>query len=79
MLSNRQAALERDPKAYVANANIAFAYAAANDADRAIEFLKKAYEEREPDILTIKSTDAYRFLDGDQRFKDLLRKIGLPE
>lgn len=79
VLSNRQTALDRDPKAYVANANIAFAYAAANDADRAIEFLNKAYEEREPDILTIKSTDAYRFLHGDQRFKDLLRKIGLPE
>ena len=43
VLSNRQTALDRDLKVYVVNANIAIAYAAANDADRAIEFLKKAY------------------------------------
>jgi tetratricopeptide (TPR) repeat protein len=55
---------------------VAVIYAALGDNDRAIEWLNRAYEERlNPGVLL---RTGFNSLHGDQRFKDLRSKLGLP-
>ncbi len=56
---------------------IAMIYASMGDNDQAIHWLERAYEERfNPSILLRSGFDPLR---SDPRFKDLMRRIGLPE
>jgi len=50
----------------------------AGDKDRAFEYLERSFERREPDILRLtgRALDPLR---SDPRFKDLVRRIGLPD
>jgi tetratricopeptide (TPR) repeat protein len=58
------------------DANIALVYVGLGDHDAAIAWLNRAYEARfNPSILMRPAWDPLRF---DIRFKDLLRRIGLP-
>ena len=68
-----------DRTAYFSRENTAYAYAAAKNRDKSIEFLNQAFEERDPNLVTIKTSEVYDFLSDDPRFKDLIRNIGLPE
>jgi tetratricopeptide (TPR) repeat protein len=55
---------------------IAVIYASLGDADQAMNWLEKAYEERfNPSVLLRPGFDPLR---SDQRFEDLVRRIGLP-
>ena len=56
---------------------IARRYLDAGDNDRAIDWLEKAYEERDPNLPYI-GLPFYGPLRSDPRFQDLLRRIGLP-
>jgi tetratricopeptide (TPR) repeat protein len=56
---------------------IAYRYLDAGDYDRAIDWLEKAYEERDP-FLTYIGMPIYDPLRSYPRFQDLLRRIGLP-
>jgi len=56
---------------------IAQRYLDAGDFDRAIDWLEKAYEERDP-FLPYITLPLYDPLRSDPRFQDLLRRIGLP-
>lgn len=78
-LEAQKNALEKDKTAYIKNESLAFAYAANKDKDKALEYLNKAIEERDPELITIKNSKFYEFLAEDFRFKELLKKIGLPE
>jgi tetratricopeptide (TPR) repeat protein len=56
---------------------IAFRYLDAGDYDLAIDWLEKAYDEHDPNLPYI-GLPAYDPLRSYPRFKDLLRRIGLP-
>jgi TolB-like protein/Tfp pilus assembly protein PilF len=75
----RNALLKKDNTAYINNEQIAYVYAAVKDKNKALEYLNKAYEERDPDLITIKMSHVYDFLSDEPAFKDLIKNIGLPE
>ena len=53
-------------------------YAALGDKEHAFAWLEKAYEERS-DVMTVLTEDrAFDPLRSDPRFRDLLRRMGLP-
>jgi tetratricopeptide (TPR) repeat protein len=79
MEKQRKIFLETDQTAYFNNEGIAYAFAATGNKEKALEFLGKAYEERDPNLVTIKTSEVYDFLRDDPRFKVLIRNIGLPE
>ena len=70
--------VERDV-AYVAThaESLASAYAAVGDADGAMAFLEKAYDERNFGLVFLNVSPPYEGLKKDSRFRDLLRRIGL--
>ena len=79
LLKQQQIILETDKNAYFNSESIAFAYAATANKDKTLEYLEKAYQERDPDLVTIKMSEVYDFLNKDPRYKELIRNIGLPE
>jgi TolB-like protein/DNA-binding winged helix-turn-helix (wHTH) protein/Flp pilus assembly protein TadD len=64
--------------------SLAIAYTAVGDKDRAFHWLEQAYEHRESvgldwGLMIIREDHMLDALHSDPRFKDLLRRIGLPE
>jgi TolB-like protein/DNA-binding winged helix-turn-helix (wHTH) protein/predicted negative regulator of RcsB-dependent stress response len=70
--------LKKNSNASFTNApHIAMIYASMGDNDQAMHWLERAYKERfNPSILLRSGFDPLR---SDRRFKDLMRRIGLPE
>jgi TolB-like protein/DNA-binding winged helix-turn-helix (wHTH) protein/Flp pilus assembly protein TadD len=67
---------KRSSPAYSDASEIATIYASLGDTDQAMNWLEKAYDERfNPGVLIRPGFDPLR---SDPRFKDLLRRIGLP-
>ena len=58
---------------------IAEAYARLGDKDLAFQWLERAYREREAGIVGLNTDPAWASLRSDPRFKDLVRRVGLPE
>jgi len=58
---------------------LASAYARVGDKEKALEWLQKAYEERNGNITLVNSYPDYKSLRGDPRFSALLKRIGLPD
>ena len=58
---------------------IAFAqaFAGIGDKDHALAWLEKAYAQHSNGLTSLKVDPAYDRLRGDQRFRDLLRRVGL--
>jgi TolB-like protein/DNA-binding winged helix-turn-helix (wHTH) protein/Flp pilus assembly protein TadD len=63
-------------KRYVLPYNIAKIYAVAFDKDRAFEWLEKAYEGGNPDLIELNSEPLFDSLRSDARFSDLMGRIG---
>jgi TolB-like protein/Tfp pilus assembly protein PilF len=64
----------------VTASSLAGAYARAGDADRAFEWLDKAYSERDgQDITLLKYDLSYKNLRGDPRYGTFQRRMGLPQ
>jgi hypothetical protein len=59
--------------------NYAFAYAWGKDKDKTIEYLNKAYEDRDGQLLYLKSEKTWDFVRDDPRFKELVKRVGIPE
>jgi eukaryotic-like serine/threonine-protein kinase len=57
--------------------DFAYTYALLGDKDHVLEWLEKAYQERDP-WLYVKAEPRLDNLRADPRFRDLLRRIGLP-
>ncbi len=57
---------------------IAGDYALLGEKDKAFEWLEKAFQERDPDLINIKTSDKLADLRSDPRFQDLLRRMGFP-
>ena len=58
---------------------VAEAQAFRGEPDRAFEWLVKAYEARDPDLMFIKDDPLLGSLRGDPRYKAVLRRMNLPE
>ncbi len=78
-LDGQRTDLEKDKNAYLKSFEIALNYTRLQDKDKAFEYLNKAYEQREPQMTEIKVFPPFKSLRDDPRFKELLRKVGLPE
>ncbi|HJZ13354.1 MAG TPA: tetratricopeptide repeat protein, partial [Acidobacteriota bacterium] len=67
---------ETSKKRYVPPYNIAIIYVGLGDWDQAMEWLNRAYEERDGWLVFIKQEMVLRPLRSDPRFQDLLRRVG---
>jgi TolB-like protein/Tfp pilus assembly protein PilF len=57
----------------------ASAYARRGDADHAFEWLERAFQRHDDDIVGLKTSFGFKGLHADPRFKAMLRKMNLPE
>ncbi len=72
-------ALEDSKSRYVSHYGMAMLYDSLGDKDRTMEWLNKAYEERDGTLVYLKVEPRFDPLRDDPRFQDLLRRIGLPQ
>jgi TolB-like protein/tetratricopeptide (TPR) repeat protein len=70
---------ELSKQRYVSPYNIACTYAGLNDKDSAFEWLERAYQERSSFMPLLKTETAFDNLRTDPRFKELLKRMNLPE
>ncbi len=63
---------------YIPAYNVAFIYAGLNDKDHAFEWLNKGYEEHSG-LALIKVETTFDNLRGEPRFKEMLKRMNLPE
>jgi TolB-like protein/Tfp pilus assembly protein PilF len=68
----------RSKQAYIPTLRIARLYAHAGEKDRALEWLEKAYEEREPPLVHLRVGWDWHSLRDDPRFQSLLRRLNFP-
>jgi TolB-like protein/DNA-binding winged helix-turn-helix (wHTH) protein len=72
--------LKRLPKdKYVPLEEIAAVYAALQQKETAFEWLEQAYQVRSASLINLKVDPRFDSLRSDQRFSDLVRRVGLPE
>ncbi|HEX5962756.1 MAG TPA: protein kinase [Gemmatimonadales bacterium] len=62
---------------YVSPYHMAYVYTGLGEADRAMDFLERAYEERSGSVYGIKGSFLFTSLHSHPRFKALLRKMNL--
>jgi Flp pilus assembly protein TadD len=73
-------ALERGAqKEYVSPVAIAMVHAGLRENDQALHWLERAYEQRDFDLLFAQRWMAFESLRSEPRFRELMRRIGLPE
>jgi serine/threonine-protein kinase len=70
---------DRGDAQYVGATNIATVYAGLGDYDRAFEWLDRAYQERDVQLVHVADNVCFYSLRSDPRFADLLKKMGLEE
>ena len=63
---------------YVSPYNVARAFGAAGDTRRALEWLEKAYQEHNPDLIELTREPSFRSLWSEEKFRQLTRRIGWP-
>lgn len=78
-LDGQRSTLEKDKNAYLQAFHLALNYARLQDKDKTLEYLNKAYDQREPQLHELKVRPLFNFLRDDPRFKELVRKVGIPE
>ena len=71
--------LEYYEKGVGSPAFVAGSYARLGEKEKAFEWLEKAYAERDSYLIYLKTNGDFDPLRFDPRFKDLLRRIGLPQ
>jgi TolB-like protein/Tfp pilus assembly protein PilF len=78
MRAAAEAQVARSRSQYVGPWNIALWYAAAGENDRAIEWLEKAFEVRDPGMPYLAVHPSWDHLRDDPRFRELVRRMNLP-
>ncbi|HMS08758.1 MAG TPA: tetratricopeptide repeat protein, partial [Pyrinomonadaceae bacterium] len=78
LITLQNALVQAEKPIYFNNEGLAYAYAATGNEEKAIEYLFKAYEARDPLLVTIRTSEVYDFLRDDPRYLELTQKIGLP-
>jgi hypothetical protein len=61
---------------YVSPYNVARLYGAMDDKPRALEWLEKAYEEHNPDLIELTREPSFSSLRSDAKFRELAVRIG---
>jgi hypothetical protein len=61
---------------YVSTYNVARAYAAIDDKQRALEWLERAYQEHNPDLIELTREPSFASLRSDTKFRELTERIG---
>lgn len=79
LLEIQNTVLREEKNAYLNNESLAFAYAANKNKEKTLEYLNQAFIEHDPSLITIKMSNVYDFLATDSEFKELIKKIGLPD
>jgi serine/threonine protein kinase/tetratricopeptide (TPR) repeat protein len=64
---------------YVSAGQLAILYAALGEREQAFASLERAYTEHSPSLQFLKVDPAFDSLRPDQRFADLVRRVGLPQ
>jgi serine/threonine protein kinase/tetratricopeptide (TPR) repeat protein len=59
--------------------HIASTYAQLDEADKAIEWLRRAFEDRDKELTSLQTDDTFKKLQPDPRFREIIKKIGFPE
>jgi serine/threonine protein kinase/Tfp pilus assembly protein PilF len=67
----------RSSKGYRSSFWVAAIYMGLGDMDKAFEWLEKAYEERDGNLIYITATTPFDMLSPDPRYKQLLKKMGI--
>ena len=57
---------------------VAAVFAALGETNRAFDWLEKAYKAREPNMVFLTTGPEFEGLRADARFKDLVRRVGIP-
>jgi tetratricopeptide (TPR) repeat protein len=70
--------LEKSGHEYVSPLRIAELYALLGKKDEAFVWLEKAFQEHTGDLMRLNSYPIWDSLRSDARFKDLVRRVGLP-
>lgn len=70
---------ELSKQRYVSAYSIAVIYAGLNDKDHAFEWFEKAFQERSPSMTILRAETVVDNLRDDPRYKDLLKRMNLPE
>ena len=68
--------LRDSEKRYVSPYNIARIYGSLAEPERALEWLEKAYEEHNPDLIELTREPTLQSLHGNSKFRELARRIG---
>jgi hypothetical protein len=61
---------------YVSPYNVARAYASIDDRQRALEWLERAYQEHNPDLIELTREPSFASLRSDAKFRELTERIG---
>ena len=60
-------------------AAIATILAYRHETDKAMDWLERAYAQRDPSMYTIKGEPLFRAIENEIRYRAILRKLDLPE
>src|SRR5262245_56577268 len=77
LATEKSAALSRTT--YVSPYNIPALYANAAKTDKALDWLEKAYDDRDPNTPAIYVVPTFINLHSEPRFHELLRRMNLPQ
>jgi TolB-like protein/DNA-binding winged helix-turn-helix (wHTH) protein len=66
-------------KQYVPPYHFGWVYTGLGDKDKAIAFLQKTYDEHTQHVIDFKTVPMFDSLRSDQRFQELVQKVGLPD
>jgi TolB-like protein/DNA-binding winged helix-turn-helix (wHTH) protein len=69
---------QRSARQYVSPVDIALQYAQLGDKEKTLSLLEDGYRERSPLLLWIQTDPAYDFLHGEERYRAIIKGIGLP-
>jgi hypothetical protein len=65
--------------AFIGKLDLAYAAMGAGDREKAIRYLREAYQERVPDLVSARFDPVFDPLHGDPRFRRIFRDMGLAE
>jgi TolB-like protein/DNA-binding winged helix-turn-helix (wHTH) protein len=63
---------------YVSPIDIALQYAQLGDKEKTLSLLEDGYRERSPLLVWIQTDPAYDFLHGEERYRSIVQRVGLP-